>query len=185
MSLLETIQRVYWGCRTTVRIKGTQSDQWRPATRLTTSRSDCDRSSRNELDFIQPMKIAPRLCQTTHKLWDGKVIRLYFQQAIWEVGVVEGGKARSVSDSVRQWRCAPAISNLFRQADGRDFSWQTNLRVDCRSLSKKEYLKLFQAMRRPGTDKFTSRVWCGLEFKMLLFYPFRVVQCTTSALLHL
>lgn len=169
MSLLETIQRVYWGCRTTVWIKGTQSDQWRPATRLTTSRSDCDRSSRNELDFIQPMKIAPRLCQTTHKLLDGKVIRLYFQQAIWEVGVVEGGKARRVSDSVRQWRCAPAISNLFRQADGRDFSWQTNLRVDCRSLSKRNIWSCSRQCAAPGRTSLHQESGVAWNSKCFFF----------------
>lgn len=45
------------------------------------------------------MKIAPRLCQTTHKLLDGKVICLYFQQAIWEV---EDGGGEKTEKCVRQ-----------------------------------------------------------------------------------
>lgn len=141
--------------------KETQSDQWCPATRLTTSRSDCDRSPHNELDFILPMKIAPRLCQTAHKLLDGKVIRLYFQQAIWEGG--SGGaevcQTAFANDDVRRPYLISSDKRTGGISAGRQIS-ELTAEVYQKRISK---VVPGSAPPRDGQVYIKGLVWLGIQ----------------------
>lgn len=117
------------------------------------------------------MKIVPRLCQTTHKLLDGKVIRLYFQQAIWEVGVGRVGRPEVcqtafANDDVRR----PYLISSDKRTGGISAGRQIS------ELTAKVYQKRISevvpgnAPPRDGQVYIKSLVWLGIQ--NAVFPPF-------------